>query len=103
VPEETISAEVRPAPDQARRAALALQQLGFRILHIGATVSVEGPKSLWESTFNVSFEEHKKKTIAGVEESGVTFHRALVDDMRVPSELGELIAEVAFAEPPEFY
>lgn len=100
--ENIISAEIRPLPNQARHAALALQRLGFRILHIGPTISVQGPQSLWTSTFNVSFEPQKKTILAEVE-GEVTYHRALVEDMRVPTELQDVVAEVMFVEPPEFY
>ncbi len=101
--ENIISAEIEPLPNQANHAALALQRLGFRILHIGPTISVQGPQSLWISTFNVSFELQKKTAVAEVEGGEVTYQKALVEDMRVPTELQNLIAEVMFVEPPEFY
>lgn len=101
--EDTISAEIEPLPNQANQAALALQRLGFRILHIGPTISVQGPQSLWVSTFNVSFEPQRKTTMAEVEEGEITYQKASVEDMRVPTELQSLIADVMFVEPPEFY
>jgi hypothetical protein len=96
--EEIISAEIEPSPNQANHAALALQQLGFRILHIGPTISVQGSQSLWTSTFNVSFELQERAAVGEI-----TYQRALVDDMRVPEELQDLIAKVMFVEPPELY
>ena len=96
--EKIISAEIEPAPNQANHAALALQQLGFRILHIGPTISVQGPQSLWTSTFNVSFELQKRTAVGEI-----TYQKALVDDMRVPEDLQSLIARVMFVEPPELY
>lgn len=62
-----ISAEIEPIPNQVNQAASALQRLGFRILHIGPTISVQGPQSLWESTFHVSFEPRKKTVLPEVE------------------------------------
>ena len=103
MPENMIAAEIEPAPNRANQAALALQHLGFRILHIGPTISVQGPESLWVSTFNVSFVPRKKTTVAGIEGSEVTYQKALVEGMQTPAELQPLIAEVMFAEPPEFY
>lgn len=101
--ENIISAEIEPLPNQANRAALALQRLGFRILNIGPTISVQGPQSLWVSTFNVSFKLKKKTAVAEEEEGEVTYKKAWVEGMRVPTELQNLIAEVMFVEPPEFY
>ncbi len=103
MPESTISAEIVPFPNQANQAAVALQRLGFRILHVGPTISVQGPQSLCVSTFNVSFEPEKKTVLAEMEESEVTYKKAFVADMRVPEELQHLVAEVMFVEPPEFY
>lgn len=101
--ERIISAEITPPPNQANQAALAMQRLGFRILHIGPTISVQGPQLLWESTFNVSFEPHQKTIIAEVEGGVVTYQKALTESMRLPPELQTLIEEVVFVEPPEFY
>jgi hypothetical protein len=101
--ENIISAEIEPLPSQEQHAALSLQRLGFRILHIGRTISVQGPQSLWVSTFNVSFEPRRKTAMAEVEGGEVTYQKALVEDMGVPAELQNLIARVTFVEPPEFY
>lgn len=100
--QELISAEIEPLPNQANQAALALQRLGFRILHIGSTISVQAPRPLWESTFNVSFEE-KQKTVMPEIERDVTYLRAVTDHLVIPEGLDGLIAEVMFVEPPEFY
>lgn len=101
--EANISAEVEPQPAQTRAAAVALQRLGFRIFHIGQTISVQGSQALWQATFNVSFKTRKKRTIAEVEGSTVSYHTALTGAMRVPEELNSLIATVSFVEPPEFF
>ena len=104
MPENLISAEIEPKPNQATQAALAIQRLGFRVLHIGRTISVEAPQSLWILAFNVSFEPQKKTVIAELaEKGGVVYHKALTEDMRIPSDLENLVAGVMFVEPPEFY
>ena len=101
--ENVIAAEIEPLPNQANQAALALQRLAFRILHIGPTISVQGRESLWASTFNVSFEACKKTVVAEVEGGEVTYQKAVTEDMRIPAQLQDLIAEVTFVEPPELY
>lgn len=102
--ENFISAEVEPEPNQGNQAALALQRLGFRILHIGPTISVQGPESLWVTTFGVSFKPQKKTVVAELEEQGeVTYQKALTEHMHLPPELQNLVAAVMFVEPPEFY
>ncbi|MDJ0694175.1 hypothetical protein [Mastigocoleus sp. MO_188.B34] len=102
MPQNLISAEIEPLPNQANKAALALQRLGFKILHIGSTISVQAPRSLWESTFNVSFQQEKKTVIAEIG-SEVTYLRAVTDNLTIPEGLESLISEVMFVEPPEFY
>jgi hypothetical protein len=101
--EHAISAEVVPAPGQANRAALALQRLGFRVLHMGPTISVQGPQPLWSSVFDVSFKPRKKKAVAGVNGTEVSYQQAQKEKLRMPQELQSLIEDVMFAEPPEFY
>lgn len=101
--EHLIAAEIEPFPNRANGTALALQRLGFRILHIGPTISVEGPPSLWMSTFNVTFEQRKKRVMQELEGGEVIYQRAVTEEMRIPSHLRDLIEQVVFVEPPEFY
>ena len=99
---KVVSGEIEPHPNQAARAAKALQQLGFRILHIGPTISVQGPQRLWESTFSVRFEVKRKRTSA---ETGAeaTYPQPQPDPVPVPAELQGLIRSVAIVEPPEWF
>jgi hypothetical protein len=101
--ENMISAEIQPLPSQAQQAAKALQNLGFRILHIGPTISVQAPRQLWESTFNVSFVPHRKTVMPEIERGEVAYQRAVTENLRIPVQLQNVIAEVMFVEPPEFY
>jgi hypothetical protein len=101
MPAKLISAEVTPLPNKATQAAQALQRLGFRILHIGPTISVQGSRSLWKSTFHVSFKSHKKTTLAEAEVK-TTYPKAQFEVTQIPSELKTLISDIAFVEPPEF-
>lgn len=101
--QDLISAEVVPASNRAIDAARALEQLGFRILHIGPTISVQGPASLWASTFNVSFERKTKRRLREIEGSEVSYLAARTEQMQIPAELHDVVREVMFMEPPEFF
>lgn len=97
-----IAAEITPAPDQALQASKALQELGFRILHWGTTISVQGTQAQWERTFKVSFKDEEKTTS---EEAGVkiTYPKSQQETVKIPEELKQLITEIAFVEPPELF
>lgn len=102
MPPAPISAEVTPQPGQATRAARALQRLGFRILHIGITLSVQAPASLWRSVFGVSF-TRQKRTDPLTGKPLPALLKARIDALRIPTDLEDLIEAVAFVEPPEFF
>lgn len=83
---DRVSAEVTPRAGQARRAATALQELGFRVLHIGSTISVDAPESSWTRVFGVSFR-------AGVP----------AGDVAVPETLRDLVIDVWVVPPPDLH
>jgi len=102
--EIAISAEIEPQPDRAQAAAKALQEHGFRILHIGQTISVEGSESVWRSTFHVVFASRRKTTIPEVAEAGeVSYLAPVKKTLAIPVQLRELVASVSFIEPPELF
>lgn len=101
--EDLVSAEVAPAHNRATDAARALERLGLRVLHIGPTISVQGPASLWTSTFNVSFERRTRPGMREVEGSDLSYLRAQTEQMQIPPEMQDMIREVMFVEPPEFF
>lgn len=101
--ENIVSAEVEPLRDCAREAASLLQRLGFRILHVGTTISVQGPESLWMSVFKVSFETRKKTIMADVKGGEIAYRKALDETLTIPPDLQKVVAAVAFVEPPELY
>lgn len=101
--DERIAAEVMPAdPGHARRAAKALARRGFRVLHVGRSISVQAPRGTWETTFGVAF---APRTTAGQPELArdATDLRAEPGSVHVPTDLAELIADVAFVEPPDLH
>ena len=102
MPKKMIAAEITPMPNRASEAAKALQRLGFRILHLGPTISVQGSQELWERTFHVIFKDEEKTTS---EEAGIktTYPKAQEETVKIPVELTQLIAEIAFVEPPEYF
>lgn len=97
-----IAAEVEPQLNQEKKAALALQRLGFQILHIGQTLSVQAPQSLWESTFNLEFEQRQKKVMAEIEDT-VTYSQVQTGVVQIPEELQPYILNVYFVEPPQLF
>lgn len=101
--EDLVSAEVVPAPSRAIDAARALERLGLRVLHIGPTISARGQASLWASIFNVSFERRTKPHMREVEGGEVAYLAARTEQMLVPVELHDMVREVMFVEPPEFF
>lgn len=79
---DRVSAEVWPHPGKARSAAAALQDLGFRVLHIGETVSVDAPAPLWAQVF--------KSTSTSGETS-------------IPEALHEWVREISLVKPPDLH
>lgn len=101
--ERAIAAEVAPIDSaHAGQAARALQQRGFRVLHVGGSISVEAPRAAWHDTFGVVFAT-RTKTVQPEIDRDVSYPRADPSTLRVPSELADLIADVAFVEPPDLH
>jgi hypothetical protein len=98
--EDLIPAEVIPVNDKTYDAARAMAKLGFRILHIGKTISVSAPKKTWESLFGISFEFTTKRRSA---ESGgkISYWRPPEEDVPIPDDLKSSVSQVAFMPPPD--
>jgi hypothetical protein len=79
---ERVPAEVWPQPGQLRNAAAALQQLGFRVLHLGATISVDAPATVWRQVFGDSLR---------------------TGQVSIPATLHGLVDDVSFVEPPDLH
>ena len=104
MPKDMIGAEVIPQPGKSVEAAKGLQDLGFKVLHIGKTsISVQGSPSLWEETFSITLETRSKSTRSSSGSKDVPYRWPLEDPVPIPIPLKELITSVAFVEPPEFF
>jgi hypothetical protein len=93
--EPIVSAEMEPHPSKAIKAALALQGAGFTVLHIGTTISVQAPRGVWEATFGTPDRSTKARAPGRAGSEG--------REVRIPEALTDLIANIAIAEPPEFF
>ncbi len=102
MPIKVISGEIEPCANQAARAAKTLQQLGFRILHIGPTISVQGAQRLWESTFSMRFQFKRKRTSTETQAEAV-YPQAQPDPVSIPLTFQGLIRSIAIVEPPEWF
>lgn len=100
---KAVSAEVTPSSGREHKAALKLQQLGFRVLHVGSTISTEGPPRLWESTFGITFNSVRQTRSLGPIERSEVVPRPSSDTVSIPEDLQEYIASVSFITPPEYF
>jgi len=102
VNDDVLSAEIEPQAKESARAALALQRRGFRILHSGPTISVEGPRALWESAFDISFTS-RKQPVSALTGKKQTYLEPKSDPIPIPTEWQPVIASIAFVRPPELF
>lgn len=95
-----------PEGGTAQKAAKILQDLGFRILHVGVfSVSGEAPKELWESTFNT---EVKKVTVPVHDNFPGRGERTFLSHVagtpfKVPDDLADLVERAYPQKPPNFF
>lgn len=97
-----IAAEVTPHSGQAQQAARALQGLGFRVLHIGSTISVQAPQTLWRKTFGVRFTRQNKIILKETRLSRA-YPTPRPETLQIPPALKDWIADIAFVVPPEWF
>lgn len=103
MPNTMIAAEITPIPGRARSAAKVLQQLGFRILNIGSTISVQSSEDVWKDTFHISFIKKDKQLLSISPSSSIEYAVPNQDAIKIPVSLRELISDIVFVEPPEFF
>ncbi len=95
-----------PKTGISTKAARQLQELGFRILNVGAfSVSGEGSEELWNDVFNTKV---KKKTAAfspthpELGERAYLSHEAGIP-FKIPKELEDLVERAYPQKPPTFF
>jgi hypothetical protein len=95
-----------PRAGAAQQAARILQDMGFRILHVGAfSVSGEATKDLWESTFSTEV----KKASVPVGDAHFEFgERAFLSHVagvpfEIPEKLTDLVERAYPQKPPTFF
>ncbi len=95
-----------PKAGAAQKAARILQDMGFRIFHIGTfSVSGEAPKDLWESTFGT--EVKKESTLVSdahpeIGERTFLSHVAGIP-FEIPDKLTDLVERAYPQKPPTFF
>jgi hypothetical protein len=100
---KTIAAEIVPTAGHAQSAAKALQELGFRILHIGSTISIQAAERVWKETFHVSFTKKRQQRLSTSPRSSIEYSVPDEGSIQIPNTLSDLVAEVIFVRPPEFF
>jgi hypothetical protein len=102
MPGKVIPGEIEPCADQGVRAAKMLQQLGFRVLHLGPTISVQAAQALWEKTFDMRFRIRRKRISI---ESGAEaiYPQPQPESVSIPARFQGLIHSIAIVEPPEWF
>ncbi|MGI8574764.1 MAG: hypothetical protein ACR2MA_05350 [Egibacteraceae bacterium] len=101
--DDVIAAEVEPsAAERAPEAARALQSLGFRVLHVGLTISVQASRQQWEDTFRVAFTRREAPVMRELD-SRASHQEAASDTVVIPEPLHGLVAGIAFIRPPELF
>lgn len=96
----------RPPAGRGKRAATALQEIGFTIRHVGNySVSGEGPPDLWEETFHTEIEERSQPVSTTHPELEEVHYWSHVADtpFSLPSELEGLVDRIYPQRPPTFH
>jgi serine protease AprX len=95
-----------PKAGAAQKAARILQDMGFRIFHIGTfSISGEAPKDLWESTFSTEV----KKASMPISDAHFEFgERAYLSHVagvpfEIPEKLADLVERAYPQKPPIFF
>lgn len=73
------------------------------MFHIGTTISVQAPEKVWEETCRISFQKGQKQRLAGSEGTAMEYAAPAEEPVSIPVALQELVADVAFVEPPQFF
>jgi serine protease AprX len=103
--------DLRPAPGAAEQAAVALRRRGFVIRHVGTySISGQGSRALWESTFNTRVEARAQSlrggppdVVAGTDDQVSYLSHVSGVPFALPADLEPLVERVYPQAPPQFY
>ena len=88
--------EFTPSHETIREATRCLEELGFTVLQSGVTLTLTGKTELFEKVFRVKPTLKKDKPTGGV----IVKPKG---DLVVPEAFCDIIEEVVFPEPPNFF
>ena len=97
---------VVPKAGAAQKAAKILQDMGFRILHVGIfSISGEAPKDMWESTFSTEVKIESTLISDAHPELGERTYLSHVADVpfEIPDKLKNLVERAYPQKPPTFF
>jgi len=98
-----ITAEVVPAKGKSNEAAIALQKLGFNILHIGESITIGAEQGKFEEIFKIELMEISKEVFPRLgADAKKTFHKH-DGPIIIPEKLKTVIQAVYFQEPPDLF
>jgi serine protease AprX len=98
--------DFQPSRGQGVRAARILEQIGFKVRHIGTfSLSGEGPAELWTKTFRTQLEERREPLSKAHPQLGVVryFSHVARAPFTVPPQLDNLVERAYPQRPPAFY
>jgi len=98
--------EFKPDSATGKQAALLLQQLGFKIRHIGTfSISGQGPRALWEQVFGTRVQSKTQMiSEAHPELGGIKYWAHMAETpFMLPPELQHLVDRAYPQQPPMFF
>lgn len=98
--------EFSTSPELRRRAAIELQALGFRVRHLGTfSISAEGPRQLWEETFQTEVERRRQPLATAHRDLGEIAYWSHVANVpfAIPDALQGLVERAYPQRPPIFF
>jgi hypothetical protein len=98
--------QFRPQEGQGVRAARILQEMGFKVRHIGTfSISAEGPRRLWEEVFETRVEQRTQPLSEAHPELGEVkyWSHVAATPFTVPASLADLVDRAYPQRPPLFF
>jgi len=98
-----ITAEVTPKDSKTTEAALALQNMGFEVLHIGQSITIKGEQSLFEETFSVKLVKKSRDVMPDLLKNTKTEFFESQNRPIIPEGLKSLMEDIVFPEPANLF